>query len=210
MNYAAHELLEMSEALRTKSAEIEMHGAFAAQCQDQQLKTILMKHQQMMIQSYQQGVSLLQGKGGHITHQSPNFMQQSPSMGMQQPTMQGQSSGMHQQSMAPQASAQSLSDQTMATLMLNTHKTGSMMGMQWANECMDPQLRMFHVNCANLCQEMAYETWSWMNQKGYYNPQMFSTTQTTQMTTMFQPMNSDTMQMMNQPMNNQNMSRNYQ
>lgn len=64
------------------------------------------------------------------------------------------------------------------------------MGMQWANECVDPQIRMYHVNGANMCQEMAYEIWSWMNQNGYYQPPTFDTTQTTQMTGMFQPMDT--------------------
>lgn len=55
---------------------------------------------------------------------------------------------------------------------------------------------MYHVNGANLCQEMAYEIWNWMNQNGYYQPPTFSTTQVSQMTGMFQPMNT-TMQMNN-------------
>lgn len=28
------------------------------------------------------------------------------------------------------------------------------MCMQWANECVDPQIRMYHVIGASLCQEM--------------------------------------------------------
>ncbi|WP_088105475.1 spore coat protein [Halalkalibacter urbisdiaboli] len=178
MNVAAHELLETSEALRTKAAEIEQHGMFANQCQDQNLKSILMKHQQQMIMAYQQGVNLMNGKGAQVSHIAPSFQGQQTNTGMHRQVSMS----------APMPNTQSLSDQTMATLALNAHKAGAMMGMQWANECVDPQLRMYHVNGANLCQEMAYEIWAWMNQNGYYQPSTFSTTQTSQMTEMFQPM----------------------
>jgi spore coat protein CotF len=180
MNLAAHELLETSEALRTKAAEIEQHGQFVNQCNDQQLKNILAKHQQRMMFAYQQGITLLQGRGTQVTYQTPNFTA---------PTMNTFSH--HQVTMsAPMANVNSMSDSTIATLALNTHKSGAVMGMQWANECVDPQLRMFHINGANLCQEMAYEIWTWMNQNGYYQPPTFSQDQTTQMASMFQPMTS--------------------
>lgn len=195
MNFAAHELLETSEALRTKAAEIEQHGVFTSQCNDQHLKNILMRHQQQMIIAYQQGINLMQGKGAQLTHQTPSFFNM-------QHTMQPNADlGMHQQTTlsAPMANTQTLSDQTIATLALNTHKSGAVMGMQWANECVDPQLRMYHVNGANLCQEMAYEIWNWMNQNGYYQPPTFGTTQVSQMTGMFQPMN--TTMNVNNPMN---------
>ncbi|SDZ42746.1 Spore coat protein CotF [Evansella caseinilytica] len=186
MNYAAHEILEMSEALRVKAAEIEQHGMYVNQCQDQQLKNILSKHQQIMSNSYQQGISLMNGKGAQITHRSPNFSGQ-------------YSAGMHQQATmsAPITNTSTLADQTIATLALNTHKCGAVMGMQWANECADPQLRSYHVNGATMCQEMGYEIWTWMNQNGYYQPPVFSSQQTAQMTGMFQPINMGQQQMQN-------------
>ncbi|MGO4886355.1 spore coat protein [Anaerobacillus sp. MEB173] len=200
MNFAAHELLETSEALRTKAAEIEQHGALAYQCNDQQLKAIIKKHQQLMVTSYQQGINLMQGKGVQITHQIPNFQQANPTIGMEN----------QMQMASPMANTQSLSDQTIATLLLNTHKSGAVMGMQWANECVDPQIRMYHVNGANQCQEMAYELWNWMNQNGYYQPPTFSATQTNQMMGMYQPMNTmntvNTMNQMNSTSMNNNMN----
>ncbi|MBP3952872.1 spore coat protein [Bacillus suaedae] len=180
MNLAAHELLETQEALRTKAAEIEQHGLFANQCNDQRLKAILAKHQQQMINAYQQGINLMQGKGAQMTHSIPSFHTQNHNPYAH-----------HQVTMsAPMMNTQALSDQTIATLALNVHKSGSVMGMQWANECVDPQVRTYHVNGANLCQEMAYEIWSWMNQNGYYQPPTFNTAQTTQIMGMFQPMES--------------------
>lgn len=179
MNFAAHELLETQEALRTKTAEIEQHGFFANNCRDQHLKGILLRHQQQMITAYQQGVNLLSGKGVQLPHQYPTFTGQNTSVGMQQQQTSGS---------APMANTQMLSDKTMATLVLNAHKSGSMMSMLWANECVDPQIRAYHVNGANLCQEMAYEIWAWMNQNGYYQPPQFNTQTQTQMQQAFRPM----------------------
>ncbi|MDL4839752.1 spore coat protein [Aquibacillus rhizosphaerae] len=184
MNFAAHELLETQEALRTKSAEIEQHGAFANQCSDQHLKNILMSHQQQMISAYQQGVNLMQGKGVQLTHEYPNFRGQNTQVGMQQQS--------NMSSSVPNPNPQTLSDKTMATLALNAHKAGAMMGMQWANECVDTQLRSYHVNGANLCQEMAYDMWVWMNQNGYYQPPSFGVQKESQMTSSFQPMHTQT------------------
>ncbi|HZG70623.1 MAG TPA: spore coat protein [Chondromyces sp.] len=175
---AAHELLETSEALRTKAAEIEQHGFFANECQDDHLKSILKRHQQQMIQAYQQGINLLQGKGGQVTHAYPNFNTHNPQVGMrEQMTLS-----------APNPNARALPDRTISTLALNAHKTGAVMGMVWANECVDPQIRSYHVQGANLCQEMAYEIWQWMNQNSYYAAPAFQPGQATQMAGTFQPM----------------------
>jgi hypothetical protein len=46
---------------------------------------------------------------------------------------------------APATNPVALSDQTIATLALNTHKSGAVMGMNWANECADSQLRMYQM-----------------------------------------------------------------
>jgi hypothetical protein len=61
-----------------------------------------------------------------------------------------------------------LSDVAIGTLILNTHKAGSMFGMLWANECVDPDVRSLHVMSANNCQQIAYEVWQFMNSRGYY------------------------------------------
>ncbi|UFU00030.1 spore coat protein [Radiobacillus kanasensis] len=180
MNYAAHELLEMSEALNSKKAEIEQHGLFISQAKDQQLKNILSKHQQQMITGYQQGINLLQGKGGQVPGQAPHFQTHDLSVGM---------SSQASPSSAPQPNTVMLSDQTISALALSAHKSGAISGMQFANETVDPQLRSYHVNGAVQCQEMGYEIWTWMNQHGHYQPATFSTAQTNQMTHMFQPMN---------------------
>lgn len=170
--FAAHEFLETQEALRTKHAGIEMHGLFADMAQDPQLKNMILNHQRSIINAYQQGVNLLMGKGVN--------MQSAPGMGMMRTTQQTAVGLNNPQMMAPNPHPNRLSDMTIATIMLNWHKAGSAIGMLWANECVDPQIRQYHVNGANLCQQMAYETWQYMNMKGYYQaPQLADHTMNT-------------------------------
>jgi spore coat protein CotF len=186
--YAAHEVLESMEAMRTKAAEIEQHGFFATQCQDPQLKQILLNHQQRMIQAYQQGIGLLQGKGAAITHQPPMVHGGDYSVGLQQS---------NQMSTAPNPTPSKLSDNTISTLVLNTHKSGAMMGMVWANECADASLRNYHVQGANLCQEMAYEVFQYMNHRGYYQTPAMQDQQVNTMFNSFQAIDQN--QMSSQP-----------
>jgi spore coat protein CotF len=94
----------------------------------------------------------------------------------------------NQTTMGPVTNPKTLSYQTIATLALMAHKSGSVTGMQRANECLDANLRVYLVIRANLCQETANEVWNWLNHNGYYQPPAFNTHQVTQKGTMFQPM----------------------
>lgn len=169
--FAAHEFLETQEALRSKHAHIEMHGLFAEMAQDPQLKEILTRHQRAIISAYQQGVNLLQGKGVNVAFQPIQQIRagQMPMVGLQTPQMP-----------TPNPHPSRLSDMTISTLMLNLHKSGAAIGMLWAAECVDPDIRQYHVNGANACQQMAYETWQYMNVRGYYQaPQLADHTMNT-------------------------------
>ncbi|CAI8860914.1 Spore coat protein [Brevibacillus sp. IT-7CA2] len=175
--FAAHEFLETQEALRSKHAAIEMHGLLAEMAQDPQLTSIINRHQQMIMTAYQQGISLLQGKGFNI---APAPIQ----LRVAQPTAVGLN---NPQMAAPNPNPTRLSDMTIATLMLNWHKAGSAIGMLWAAECVDPGIRQYHVNGANACQQMAYETWQYLNARGYYQaPQLADHTMNT-MINAYQP-----------------------
>lgn len=187
-SFAAHEILDSMEALRTKAVEIEQHGLFATQCQDPQLKTLLKNHQQRMIQAYQQGVGILQGKGAAMNHQPPTLTNADYTIGVQNPA---------QMTTSPNPMPSQLSDYSITALALNTHKAGAMMGMMWASECSDPNLRSFHIQGANLCQEMAYELFQYMNARGYYQPPTFQDgTHLSTMVGMFQPVSTQMTTMM--------------
>lgn len=181
---AAHEFLVTQECLRSLSANIELHSVLANTCQDQNLKQTLTRHIQQMVNSYSQGVNLLQGKGMNVTVQPPTFRTTyQPTIGLNNPTM-----------TSPNPNANTLSDPAISTIILNQHKNGSVVAMFHANECVDPQIRMFHVNGANQCQQMAYEIWQWMNHQGYYQtPQLADHT----MNTMIQAYQNQPTMMMN-------------
>lgn len=170
--FAAHEFLEIQEALRSKHAQIELHGLFAEMAQDPQLRNMITNHQRRIMDAYQQGINLLMGKGVNVasTPHTAHFRNAGQTnVGLNKPQM-----------AAPNPNPTRLSDMTISTLMLNWHKSGSAINMLWAGECVDPQLRMYLVNGANMCQEMAYETWQYMNMKGYYQaPQLADHTMNT-------------------------------
>nr|WP_272899176.1 spore coat protein [Caldalkalibacillus salinus] len=88
---------------------------------------------------------------------------------------------------APDNQAKRLSDITISTLILNSHKAGSMQGMVWANECVDPELRALHTTSAHNCQQMAYEMWQFMNARGYYDAPSMPRNVAATMTQAFQP-----------------------
>ncbi|RXT06316.1 spore coat protein [Ammoniphilus sp. CFH 90114] len=181
MRWAAHEFLETQEALRSKAATIELYGALMGMTQDAHLRDILQNQQRREIQAYQQGVNLLLGKG--VQMQAPHTPQmnvyEQPQVGLQQPTMS-----------APNPQATKLSDMSISTVLLNLHKSGAAVAMLWACECVDPQVRTYHATCANVCQEMAYELWQFMNYKGYYQaPQLADHT----MNTMIRPFQGQNM-----------------
>ncbi|MDQ1910707.1 spore coat protein [Paenibacillus sp. GD4] len=170
--YAAHEFLETQEAIRTKAANIELYGVMFAMAKDTHLKDILFNQQRRMIEGYNFLSNLLRGRGMAMAPHTPHFhVYERPQTGLKQPQMQ-----------APNPNATELSDQTIATLALNMHKTGSMMSMLWASECVDPDIRSFHATSANICQEMAYEMFQYMNYRGFYQaPQLANHTMRTMM-----------------------------
>ncbi|WP_102349099.1 spore coat protein [Bacillus sp. Marseille-P3661] len=196
LRFGAHEYLETQELVRKVSADIELHAVCAEMTQDQELKSLLTRHIQGMQQTFQQSVNALQNKGisANTTMNTSQYglhTNTQPKVGLHNPTM-----------YPPNPNAQRLSDVTICTILLNSHKAGSVFGMQWANECVDPQLRQLHITCATNCNAMAYEIWQYMNAKGMYQvPQLADHT--------MQTMNNafNTMQPMNQ---NQNQNPNYQ
>ncbi|MCK8488361.1 spore coat protein [Paenibacillus sp. MBLB2552] len=160
-NWGAHEFLETNELLRKLTADIELHALFAGMTNDQALRTILQRHIQMMDGAYHQVIRLMQFKGMDVSKTTAAHrlnLQQTPHVGFQQP----------QSIPAPSVNVQQLSDMTISTILLNSHKAGSAIGMLWAAECVDPDVRSLHVMCANNCQQMAYEMFQFMNERGYY------------------------------------------
>lgn len=161
--YGAHEFLETQELIRKVSADIEFHALCSQMTQDTEIKSILQRHIQGMERTYHQAIQMLQHKGVQMNGSIPQMhTHHQPNIGLNNPVMP-----------QPNPNTNRLSDMTICTLILNSHKAGSMFGMLWANECADIQLRQLHVQSANNCQQMAQEIWQYMNYKGYYQvPQL--------------------------------------
>jgi spore coat protein CotF len=178
-NWAAHEFLETNELLRKLTADIELHALCAEMTQDQEMKTMLQRHIQGMDSTYHQAINLLQNKGVDVTGTSTYHLhaQHHPHAGFQNP----------HRIPAPNTNASQLNDVTIGTLILNGHKAGSMFGMLWANECVDPDVRSLHVTSANNCQQMAYEMFQLMNARGFYEVPIMSANDIRTMTQTFQP-----------------------
>jgi spore coat protein CotF len=158
--YGAHEMLEAQELVRKLIADIEVHAVSSQMTGDRELKTILNRHIHGMEQTFQQTMNLLQTRGISMNHQSRRT---TTSTGMQNHQITGHNNAMPM-----------LSEMAMTTTILNSHKAGAMFGMQWANECVDPQLRHLLVTSANNCNMMAYEIWQYMNAKGLYQVPQFT------------------------------------
>lgn len=164
LRFGAHEFLETQEALRTKAAHIELYGVMISQAQDPHLRDILTNQQRRMVQGYQQGLALLTNHGVQTN------LPHSPQVHVYERTQIGLN---HPQSPAPNPNTSKLSDRTIAQLALDMHKSGACMSMTWALECVQPQIRQYHATGANVCQEMAYECWQFLNYNGYYQvPQL--------------------------------------
>ncbi|KRW92943.1 coat protein F [Alicyclobacillus tengchongensis] len=156
--YGAHEIIGMHEALSTKSANVEMFSFLSQQAQDMQLRNLLQQQAHMIEQHYVQGVQIMQGSANannQLAYQPTMHVQ--PKLGLRNPS--------HP---APNMNAQSLSDRTICTVALNLHKFGATAWTSFALECVNPQFRAYLMAGANMCDRMAYDIFSFMNQKGDY------------------------------------------
>lgn len=164
----AHEVIVMNEALMTKSANVELLSFLANEVQDPQLQSMLQHQAQTALSHYTQGVRVLQNQSMGTQMQgtvlNPGNTMTAGSMVGAQPKL-----GLRHPSMPrPDMQAQTLSERTVCTVVLNLHKHGATAWTSFALECTNPQLRTFLMEGAQLCDRAAYETWSYMNQKGYY------------------------------------------
>lgn len=156
--YGAHEVIGMSEALTAKAANVELFSFLSTQVQDTQLRNILQNQARAIEEQYAQGVQVLQGTG-QAPQPSNTFagMNTQAKLGLRQPN--------HP---APNMNAQTLSERTVCTVVLNAHKLGAIAWTTLALECTNPQFRSYLMTGASTCDRMAYDIWAYMNQKGWY------------------------------------------
>ncbi len=190
------ESFEMFEMLRDSACMIDHFTDYINHCQDPQLRQLLEGQQRIMVDQYQQKISVIQSHGLDLSNmprfqstvhgQSQSYSSGMPGMhgssigGMYEGTsfqygMQQQGSMMqpnqHSQNMQQQyqhKAYRGLSDQAISQGALLFHKCGASMATKVALECAEPHLRELAAKSARTCMDMAYEIYKYMEQKGYY------------------------------------------
>jgi spore coat protein CotF len=166
VNYGAHEVLEVSEILRMAIDSIHVGQMFRPLVKDQQLTQIIDRQLQFMVQEYNGMVNMLNHRGMQqaIPYRTP--LNVTPQYGLNQPPKE-----------QPVGSPQQMNDGDVGSVLLGSMKSSASMKMMASLECADPEIRRALAQSSVNCNEMAYEIWNFMNQKGYYQvPTMKDTT----------------------------------
>jgi len=156
-NLGAHEVMEIHEVLTGAVDTINQFQLYRPHVTDQQLGTILDKHQQFMTQEYNNMVQAINAQGISMGTPYRAPMMTQPKYGLNNP-----------QPQSPNTSPQQLSDRDIASGMLKCHKSSAILKTMAALECANPNLRRMIIQSSNNCAEMTYEIWQFMNEKGYY------------------------------------------
>lgn len=182
VKFGAHEVMEASEILHEKMNMINHLALYEQEAQDEQLRSMIRRHLDTAIQSYDQMVA--------YTHDY------SARQGMQQPYPQPDANlerlkyGLRNpQPVAPQRTGR-FNDMMIQTALLSAHKASAVCHVQRGLEVTDPNLRQMFMNGAIACFNQAYETFLYMNQQGTYQvPTMQDHTAKTYLHA-FQPVNA--------------------
>jgi len=167
----AHEVMEIHEVLTSAINGINKMQLVGKQIQDTQLRTIVSNQLQFMVQEYNTLVQAVSNKTGQTTMNQigTQGINQTSHLYRNQTTNYAPTYGLDNPStMSPVSSVNQLQDQDIASIILELHKVGANKKMLATLECADPQLRRILMQGAVNCSELAYETWQFMNQRGYY------------------------------------------
>ncbi len=153
----AHEIMEAHEVLTDIIDGINQFTLYRPHIRDQQLQQILDKQVNYMEQEYQNMVTLLSQQRGVSVEPYQSRINASIKYGLRNPSP-----------VTPHESARQLNDRDVASGMLGCAKASAVLRMAAGLECADPQLRRMVIQGAVSSAEMAYETFSYMNQRGMY------------------------------------------
>lgn len=193
-NYGAHEVLELHEVLTTVINGINQIQLLRGHVQDQQLAQMIDHQSQFAVSEYNNLVNLVnqQGMGQATPYRAMKTAQ--PSYGLQEPAH-----------LSPNTSASQLDDRDISSIILGIHKASAGMKMIAALEVANPQIRRALQQSATNCSEQAYEVWTYMNQKGYYQVPTMKEMTTNTMMSIYEQAGGMGQSMQNQNMQNQNM-----
>jgi spore coat protein CotF len=176
--FGAHEVMEVHEVLTNGINSINTGELMVRFVRDTQLQSMLTRQVQFMVQEYN---NLVQAVNSRTFNQQQSIPYRTQSRNMTQAPQYGLN---NPSPMSPNASINEMDDRDVSSIMLGLHKTGAGRKMMAALECADPQLRRMMQQGAVNCSELAYETWQYMNSKGYYQiPTLKQTTTQTFMNT---------------------------
>ena len=176
--FGAHEVLEAHEVLTDTIDGINQFELYRPHVNDQQLGQILDRQVRFMHQEYQSLSTYMNQRRGV----SPAIYQ---SRSGKQPIQYGLRSP---SDVVPHHGAGRLDDRDVASGMMGCAKSSAVLRMNAALECADPTLRNMMIQGAISSAEQAYESFSYMNQRGMYQvPTMQSRTQATLMHTYHPP-----------------------
>ncbi|GAB7386882.1 spore coat protein [Bacillaceae bacterium] len=175
-NYGAHEIMELHEVLTDTIDGINQFQLYRPHCQDPELRRILDNQIQFMMNEYNMMVNALNQRGINNVPSYKWFNNASPTYGLHHPSPQ-----------SPNASMNQMDDRDVASGMLGCSKASAGLRMHAALECADPELRRMLIQGAVNCAEQAYETWSYMNKKGYYQVPTMKQMTTNTMMGVYQP-----------------------
>lgn len=180
----AHELMEIHEVLSSTINGINQFQLYQPHCQDSELQNIIQNQLNFMTNEYNSLVSLLSNKTGSLRSNQLGSIRTNasftPTYGLQNPSPN-----------QPNTSIQQLDDRDIASGMLGCSKSSATLRMHAALECADPTIRQALIQGSKNCAEQAYETWQYMNRKGYYQvPTLKDETMQT-FANMYQPISYD-------------------
>lgn len=153
----AHEVMEAHEVLTDTIDGINQFMLYRPHVRDQQLHQILDRQINFMEQEYQNLVSMLSQQKGVSVEPYNSRMNPNVKYGLRSPSP-----------VMPHESTGQLTDRDVASGMLGCNKSSALLRMSAGLETADPQLRRSIIQCAVSSAEMAYETFSFMNQRGMY------------------------------------------
>ncbi|UGB29017.1 spore coat protein [Metabacillus sp. B2-18] len=178
VNIGAHELMECHEILSCMVNAINQFQLLQPHCQDQYLQNILQNQLSFMTNEYNAVVNALQQKAnvGSLPSVKSNIGA-TPTYGMNRNSVPE----------SPNASINQLNDKDISSAMLGTHKASAVSKMHAALEFTDSKLREIMIQGSKNCADQAYETWNYMNQRGYYQVPTFDQTTTKALLNSYQP-----------------------
>lgn len=172
----AHELLEMHEVLQTAGNGINTLKVYQQFVRDNELGQLMIHQLTHMVNEYNKLASNL----GSLTESIRSYgidSKEIPKYGLDNPKP-------HK----PIEAVPEITDRDITSAMLGVHKNGAKIKLNAALECADPELKVMLVQSSNNCVYQAYDVWSYMNKKGYYQVPTLSDDISHQMINMYEPL----------------------